>query len=87
MIASLAFHTNSQLKCLTERIRFFALTKLSAVRRYSQYVDRNEAKSGRKRWCADWAILTRMSISMSVRETTEATCVAELMRRYQALTT
>ena len=28
-----AAHTNSQLKCLTERIRFFVLTKLSEVRR------------------------------------------------------
>ena len=26
-------HTNSQLKCLTERIRFFVLTKPSEVRR------------------------------------------------------
>ena len=28
-----SFHTNSQLKCLTERIRFFVLTKPSEVRR------------------------------------------------------
>ena len=28
-----AIHTNSQLKCLTERIRFFVLTKPSEVRR------------------------------------------------------
>ena len=28
-----ASHTNSQLKCLTERIRFFVLTKPSEVRR------------------------------------------------------
>ena len=61
-------YTNSQLKCLTERIRFFALTKPSAVRRYSRYVERNEAKPGRKRWCADWAILTRISI---IQNTTE----------------
>ena len=27
------FYTNSQLKCLTERIRFFVLTKPSEVRR------------------------------------------------------
>ena len=29
----LSFDTNSQLKCLTERIRFFVLTKPSEVRR------------------------------------------------------
>ena len=61
--STLETHPNSQLKCLTERIRFFALTKPSAVRRYSRYVERNEAKSGRKRWCTNWAILTRISIS------------------------
>ena len=55
-------NTNSQLKCPTECIRFFVLTKPSVVRRYLRYVERNEAKSGRKRWCADWAILTRISI-------------------------
>ena len=59
-------YTNSQLKCPTERIRFLALTKPSAVRRYSRYVERNEAKSGRKRWCADWAILTRISIKQAI---------------------
>ena len=37
-----------------------------AVRRYSRYVERNEAKSGRKRWCADWAILTRISIKQAM---------------------
>ena len=55
-------YTNSQLKCLTEHIRFFVLTKPSAVRRYLRYVERNEAQSERKRWCADWAILTRIRI-------------------------
>ena len=30
---SLCAYTNSQLKCLTERIRFFVLTKPSEVRR------------------------------------------------------
>ena len=33
---------------------------------YWRYVERNEAKSGRKRWCADWAILTRISIKQAI---------------------
>ena len=33
VLFSLCFNTNSQLKCLTERIRFFVLTKPSEVRR------------------------------------------------------
>ena len=53
VLVDLLADTNSQLKCLTERIRFFALTKPSAVRRYSRYVERNEAKSERKRWCTN----------------------------------
>ena len=47
------FHTKLILKCFTERIGFFAVTKRREARRYVKYVERSEAKPERKRHMYD----------------------------------